>query len=313
MGIAQLNSKKQSQSTQSASDAIADVKRWIIDQSRSGKAAKLLHETLVKTGWDPAQVSELMVECFQSAFPGYLRNPNVSMAHPSPVPEPLIPEGARFLEVGDRRVELVMTVLMPRVIVMDDFLSGTECDQLVELARPKMVRSDVVEPVTGMSVANDVRTSTGMFFEVGQKDPHGLVDRIERRIATLLHWPVSHGEGMQVLNYSVNAQYKPHHDYFDPLDPGSSYQLGFAGQRVGTLLMYLNTPECGGGTAFPEGGIEVQAKKGRAVFFSYCMPSAQFRSLHAGMPVIEGEKWVATKWLRQRSFVSINAPRPNHK
>ena len=73
-------------------------------------------------------------------------------------------------------------------------------------------------------------------------------------------------------------------------------------ERVGTLVMYLNTPARGGGTAFPDAGVEVGAMRGNAVFFSYDRPHAVTRTLHAGLPVIEGEKWVATKWLREREF-----------
>jgi prolyl 4-hydroxylase len=118
----------------------------------------------------------------------------------------------------------------------------------------------------------------------------------------LLSWPVSHGEGLQVLHYGPGAQYRPHHDYFDPDLPGSSRILERGGQRVATLVMYLNTPEEGGATTFPEAGITVHAVAGHAVFFSYDRPDPATRTLHGGAPVIAGEKWVATKWLREGAF-----------
>ncbi len=74
------------------------------------------------------------------------------------------------------------------------------------------------------------------------------------------------------------------------------------GQRVGTLVMYLNTPEAGGATTFPDVGLEVAPVKGNAVFFSYDRPHAVTRTLHGGAPVLAGEKWVATKWLREGVF-----------
>jgi prolyl 4-hydroxylase len=71
---------------------------------------------------------------------------------------------------------------------------------------------------------------------------------------------------------------------------------------VGTIVMYLNTPEQGGGTTFPDVGLEVAAVKGNAVFFSYDKPHPNTKTLHGGAPVVAGEKWVATKWMRERRF-----------
>ena len=71
---------------------------------------------------------------------------------------------------------------------------------------------------------------------------------------------------------------------------------------VASVVMYLNTPRRGGGTVFPDVQFEVAPIKGNAVFFSYDRPDPITRSLHGGSPVIEGEKWVATKWLRERRF-----------
>jgi len=114
---------------------------------------------------------------------------------------------------------------------------------------------------------------------------------------------VQNGEGLQVLHYQPGAEYKPHYDYFDPVHPGSAPILKRGGQRVATILMYLNTPKKGGGTTFPDVGFEVAPIKGNAVFFSYDRAHVNTKSLHGGAPVIEGEKWVATKWLREREFV----------
>ena len=122
------------------------------------------------------------------------------------------------------------------------------------------------------------------------------------RIAALVNWPVENGEGIQVLRYRPGAEYKAHHDYFDPAQPGSSTILARGGQRVGTLVMYLNTPERGGATGFPDAGLDVAPIKGNAVFFAYERPDPSMLTLHSGSPVIAGEKWVATKWMREGVF-----------
>jgi prolyl 4-hydroxylase len=194
---------------------------------------------------------------------------------------------------------VLVQVKSPRVVVVGDFLSRDECQQLIELARPRMTRSQTVVNATGGSEVNEARTSQGMFFGRGE-DP--LCQRIEARIAALLNWPMENGEGLQVLKYAPGAEYKPHFDYFDPGQSGTAAILQRGGQRVATLVMYLNTPESGGATVFPDAGVEVQAVAGHAVFFSYAVPHPSTKTLHGGAPVTAGEKWVATKWLRERAF-----------
>jgi len=138
-----------------------------------------------------------------------------------------------------------------------------------------------------------------MFFQRGE---FPLVARLEERIAALVDWPVENGEGLQVLRYRPGAEYKPHYDYFDPAQPSSAAILARGGQRLASLVMYLNTPVRGGATTVPDVALDVMPVRGNAVFFSYDRPHPDTRSLHGGAPVEEGEKWVATKWLRERRF-----------
>jgi prolyl 4-hydroxylase len=129
------------------------------------------------------------------------------------------------------------------------------------------------------------------------------VRRIEARIARLVNWPEEKGEGLQVLHYRPGTEYKPHYDYFDPKEPGTPAILRRGGQRVGTLVMYLGEPDKGGGTIFPDVRLEIAPKRGNAVFFSYERPHPSTKTLHGGAPVLAGEKWIATKWLREQRFV----------
>ena len=169
----------------------------------------------------------------------------------------------------------------------------------MELARPRLARSETVQTETGGSEVNPVRTSSGMFFG---REENALCAQIEARIARLLDWPLKNGEGLQILHYLPGAEYKPHHDYFDPAKAGTPAILARGGQRVGTLVMYLNAPEKGGATTFPDVALEVAPIQGNAVFFSYDRPHPITRTLHGGAPVVAGEKWVATKWLREGRF-----------
>jgi prolyl 4-hydroxylase len=216
------------------------------------------------------------------------------------VPEPDLSGSPVRLDAGDRQVEVLAVMEKPRVVVLGGLLSPEECDALIDYARPKLARSRTVELATGGEELNDNRTSEGMYFHRGENP---VVARIEARIARLVHWPVENGEGIQVLHYRPGTEYKPHFDYFDPAAPGTPTITRRGGQRVGTVVMYLGEPEAGGGTVFPDAKFEVLPRKGNAVFFSYASPDPATGTLHGGQPVLAGEKWIATKWLREREFV----------
>jgi prolyl 4-hydroxylase len=281
-----------------------ELRQWIVAQAQAGVAPETVLEAMKASGWQ----EEVAIQALEETLRGHLteqqaRQQAVAPHHePQPVPVPDAPVGdsPSKIRILDRDVTVLTTMKHPRVLVLGGFLTDQECDQIIALAGPRMARSETVDNLTGGSEVNVARTSRGMFFERGET---GVIDRVERRIAALLGWPVKNGEGLQVLHYQPGAEYKPHYDYFDPVHPGSASILKRGGQRVGTLLMYLNTPKKGGGTIFPDVGLEVAPIKGNACFFSYDRAHVDTKSLHGGSPVIEGEKWVATKWLREREFI----------
>ncbi|GAA0748435.1 2OG-Fe(II) oxygenase [Ideonella azotifigens] len=286
-----------------------ELRAWIVAQAQAGCQPADVLNAMRASGWDEqvamtaledtleAHLGRPAVEALQQGIsPGAVA---AQLAQPQRLPEPALEAGATTLQLPDREVQVLMQMALPRVVVLGGFLSHEECDALVALANPRLSRSETVVNATGGSEVNSARTSDGMFFGRGE---HALCARIEQRIADLLRWPVINGEGLQVLRYRPGAQYLPHHDYFDPAQPGAPTILSRGGQRLGTLLMYLNTPERGGATTFPDVGLEVAPIKGNAVFFSYSRPSPTTRTLHGGAPVLAGEKWVATKWLREGEF-----------
>lgn len=189
---------------------------------------------------------------------------------------------------------------LPDVRVLDDFLSRDECGSLISMAVNRMSRSQVVDANSGASKTDVSRTSYGTFFKRGENE---LVAAIERRISERVGIPIEHGEGLQVLRYGVGEEYKPHQDYFSTNELVAAKHLQRGGQRVLTFLVYLNTPLLGGATCFPDAGIEVGARQGRALAFAYPKPDAALKTLHGGMPVLAGEKWVITKWFREGKFI----------
>jgi len=268
-----------------------ELRRWMVEQRAAGISDDAVLAAMTASGWR------------RDVALGALRDVQ-GRATPRPAPDampgPALEDAANALSVGGRAVQVVMAMKEPRVVVFGGLLEASECDDLVALARERLERSETVAEHSGGSEVNAARTSDGMFFARGE---HALVTRIEARIAELLHWPVENGEGLQVLRYRPGAEYKPHYDYFDPEAPGTPALLSRGGQRVASLVMYLNTPSRGGATSFPDAGLEVMPSRGNAIFFAYDRPHPETRTLHGGAPVLEGDKWVATKWLREGEFI----------
>jgi prolyl 4-hydroxylase len=283
--------------TQAKQQVTPELRKWIVEQAQAGHGAESVLKAMLASGWS----EDVAIDALDTTLRGHLESQAVAQGLPAavPVPEPRLEESPLYVEAGGRRVAVLQVMYNPRVVVFGDLLSGEECEQLIELAKPRLARSLTVATKTGGEEVNADRTSNGMFFQRGENE---LVQRIERRIAELVCWPEENGEGLQILQYGPGAEYKPHYDYFDPAEPGTPTILKRGGQRVGTLVMYLAEPEKGGGTVFPDVNLEVAPKRGNAVFFSYERAHPSTRTLHGGSPVLAGEKWIATKWLRERRF-----------
>lgn len=202
----------------------------------------------------------------------------------------------------------------PRAFLYSGFLSDTECDHLVSLAKGSMEKSMVADNDSGKSVASQARTSSGTFLAKREDE---IVSAIEKRVAAWTFLPEENAESLQVLRYETGQKYDAHFDYFHDRN-----NLKLGGQRVATVLMYLTDVKKGGETVFPDAegshlqykdetwsecsrsGLAVKPKKGDALLFFnlHVNATADTGSLHGSCPVIEGEKWSATKWIHVRSF-----------
>jgi prolyl 4-hydroxylase len=274
--------------------ATVEAREIVLSFARAGRAPEDMLAALAAHGLD----GQAGADFAERTLGEFLAEHSAAHGVPAPVPVPAgVPSnGPSTLSIDDREIRVLFTSLLPRIVLFGDVLSPAECDALIDLARPRVRRSTVVDPETGGSTLHEARTSSSTEFERGATP---LLERVERRLAKLVEWPYEHGEGLQVLRYGPGQEYEPHYDWFDPAAAGSAALLERGGQRVATILMYLNDPECGGGTSFPDAHLEIGATRGSALFFSYDRPHAATRTLHGGMPVVRGEKWVATKWLRE--------------
>jgi len=206
----------------------------------------------------------------------------------------------------------------PRAWVVRDLLTEEECDHLVHMSEHRLQRSGVVDVENGGPVESNIRTSQGTFLSRGGDE---IIKRVEDKIAQWSMIPKENGEGLQVLKYQEGQEYKAHFDYFFHKEG-----INNGGNRMATVLLYLNTPEFGGETVFPLGtqpkdtrslspcgsaGLGVRPQKGDALLFFSLKPNGvldQF-SKHAGCPVLRGEKWTATKWMHVAPF-SMGIGRP---
>jgi len=274
-----------------------ELRRWIVEQAQAGHKPEQVLAAMRSAGWDET----IAIKALEDTLNNHLQAHATAHGLPQSqrVPEPDLAGGRPVLLADDREVKVLLALRHPRIVVFGGLLSDEECDEMVALSAARLARSETVATAGDGSEINEARTSEGMFFERGENE---LVRRVEARLGALLDWPIDHGEGLQILRYRPGAEYLPHYDYFDPEHVSTPAILKRGGQRVGTLVMYLNTPEAGGATIFPDIKLDVSPIKGNAVFFSYDRPHPMTQTLHGGAPVIAGEKWVATKWLREGVF-----------
>jgi prolyl 4-hydroxylase len=287
----------------------ADLKAWLKTSVEGGHARDALIQSMRSAGYQQGfaqQAVDLTLARFGAAVaPAAVAVAESTAGVAAPTAKTsseLLAESGNAIQTPDRRVDILFVLNAPRIVLFGNLLSLEECDAMVEYSSRKLQRSTVVNAKTGAYDVHPDRTSSGTHFERAENE---VVARIERRISDLLGVPVENGEPIQILHYTPGAEYKPHWDYFDPAHPGNEKVLAMGGQRVATLIMYLNDVRSGGSTVFPDVGIDVLPRKGNAVYFAYTADDGQLdrRTLHGGSPVISGEKWIATKWLRERAYV----------
>lgn len=210
-------------------------------------------------------------------------------------------DGGHVLRTPDRDVRVLLRIARPTIAVLDNVLGPDECDALMSMAVPRLERSAVVGVADGVNTVMDIRTSDGAYFQRAENE---LIRRIDARAAAIMRLPEDRGEGLQVMRYGAGGEYLPHFDYFQPDEKGSQPHLATGGQRVSTLIMYLHDVEAGGETIFPRIDFSYVPRKGQALYFEYTAADGSLDplSLHGGAPVAKGEKWIVTKWMRERAF-----------
>jgi prolyl 4-hydroxylase len=283
-----------------------ELRGWITHNLERGCVPGDLVSTMVGQQFEPP-IAQGLVDAFVRARTAGVDPPDDSVTLDVPAPQyeyetPRLPPG-RAIVTTDRTIPVLMRAEQPVLAVLEGVLSPDECDEVIALARPRLQPSTVVDPQTGVNTVADYRDSEGMFFE---RCENPVIATLDRRIAQLMNCPLENGEGLQVLRYGQGSRSTPHFDFLVPSNAANVASVQRSGQRISSLVVYLNEVELGGETVFPEAGLSVTVRKGNAVYFEYSNSRGQLdhQSLHAGAPVLAGEKWAMTKWMRARRFVA---------
>ena len=276
------------------------LNHWLKDCNARGADPDEMVESLVRSG-RPLDLASVIVYLSRNGL--FVSNGmDERMATRSAMGTPDVPEAKEhYLDLGDRTVQKRMSLTSLNATLYDNFLSDEECEHIKAASNSRMRRSAVVGK-NFSNVETRIRSSSGTFFDRGE-DP--IIQRIEERVAKLTGIPVDRGEGLQILHYAYAQEYQPHFDFFEPQTEEEAKMLMEPGNRVETIIFYLNEPEEGGATYFPQMKLSIHPKKGSILRFGYLDKDGvpDRRSEHAGLPVITGEKWIATKWLRERKFM----------
>lgn len=174
-----------------------------------------------------------------------------------------------------------------------DFLSDAECEMLMALI-------DIGRrPSTLLTQSKDDQFRTSESCDMDRYSPD--IRPIDERVAALMGIAPEQGETMQGQRYAVGQQFRAHHDFFHESEPYWPAMQAHGGQRTWTTMAYLNDVEEGGATWFPQAGIRIPPRRRMLLIWNNMKPdgSPNELTLHEGTAVVEGTKYIFTKWFRE--------------
>ena len=193
----------------------------------------------------------------------------------------------------------------PRILTVSNFLPKLACDWIIYRTRPRLEAARVNNPMTGESSVRFNRSNTGAGF--GVLDSDLILELANARVAATIRIARQQQEPTNVLHYDPGQEFQPHFDFIDPAEPHFTEQVRREGQRLVTALIYLNDGFEGGETDFPLLNWRFKGAAGDALIFWNVAANGALEkaSVHAGLPPTRGEKWVYSKWVRDRVWPLI--------
>lgn len=180
--------------------------------------------------------------------------------------------------------------------VIQDVLTREQCDKIIEYSRSRLDDSRIMS-------GKDTRVRNSKQCWIPKNSP--MVKGLFDWASGVFKIPVENAEDLQVVRYRPGEYFKEHHDACCDDNKDCQQFIDRSGQRILTILIYLNDQFTDGETYFPNLGIKTKVKPGSAIIFfptakntNQCHPKA----LHAGLPVSSGEKWVANLWFHERKY-----------
>lgn len=188
----------------------------------------------------------------------------------------------------------------PRIRVFEKFATAGECEWLIGSARASLKRAQVYRHDEAGYTEADSRTNSEADFIFGNASV--VLSLVRDRIAAAAGITTDHFEVTKLLHYEPGQEFKPHADFQQTTTPALAREVERRGQRVATLLIYLNDDYQGGETEFPRVGLRHKGARGDALLFFNVDAAGQpdFNTLHAGLPTLRGEKLVLSQWMRSR-------------
>ncbi|KEO91113.1 oxygenase [Erythrobacter longus] len=177
-----------------------------------------------------------------------------------------------------------------------DFLTPDHCQQLMAMIDHDRRPSTIADP------NGDDYFRTSETCDLARKDP--VVQKLDALLHDLNGIDPSLGEPVQGQRYDVGQEFKPHTDYFTPGTADFKKFCSDSGQRTWTFMIYLNKVEAGGATRFKVVGKTFQPEVGKLLCWNNKRPDGELNpnTLHHGMKVRKGVKYVITKWYREREW-----------
>ncbi|XP_053312613.1 prolyl 4-hydroxylase subunit alpha-3 [Spea bombifrons] len=202
--------------------------------------------------------------------------------------------GSPHLILQPAKKEIVS--LEPYVVLFHDFIRDLEAETIKELAAPGLARSVVASGEK--QAAAEYRISKSAWLK---DTAHPMIRRIDTRIAAVtgLNVSVPYAEHLQVVNYGIGGHYEPHFDH--ATSRKSPLYRTNTGNRLATFMIYLSSVDAGGSTAFIYANFSTPVVKNAALFWWNLRRNGEGNedTLHAGCPVLIGNKWVANKWIHE--------------
>ena len=198
---------------------------------------------------------------------------------------------------------------LPLIQTCPNFLSKDECDELIEYSNGKLEQSEIVDGKTG-EYKVDVNYRSALTCGVDRS--LDISKTIFAKVAAFTNTNPLQYENASITHYSVGQRFKIHGDYFESCNTDNvKSKIQYGGNRIGTILIYLNEVEEGGETLFPWTRQFIIPKTGSLLYFKYdyANPELNIRTEHEGMPVLKGEKYILTIWIREQPIPNfVNTP-----